>query len=537
MDEAMFDDFDYFDDEIIDTSSEVFKDQLKREAFDKQFSNYFNPDTSRNTWYDKEYVPRYAGNPVVEKFLAEKGLLLERRGDYISKEAAKGNLEPFVKHSAWLRRQNILPSDARTAKDYFDEFTNKYGFDNTFTGITTHDIYAHAIPETYMGVVDKSMPNNVTGADEARATLIENLGPSIPGLEEKYTPKNLNKALEDVRQSVVKNDPSIYKDFLFSDKSAEYEYLRDNYITKATKAGYFHPLYPGTPLTQIDPRVSDPDTTRSDKYEGTPWADNKPSSISEDLWKGVLDRFPKEDPKSILDFYEKAGAPYIRDLMQSDRLTLAPEVYTNLGPRDYNPKNAKAFLNNALFSLDPMTLTSLGIPEVVSAIKRTPSSLLPGLADLIPSPASIRTGYSKGPVAMGTQMAQEFIQSLPSSAAAAGVLSTPLVAPFALGVGAGLVGTAGARALNEIVRQETGEGIVPKLRQFVGTAPRTGATAQPRLGEQPLTATLKPLTSAQRSEITRQNNRNEIQRRVDLLKERFNPRRGEFGLSELLFGR
>ena len=32
-------------------------------------------------------------------------------------------------------------------------------------------------------------------------------------------------------------------------------------------------------------------------------------------------------------------------------------------------------------------------------------------------------------------------------------------------------------------------------------------------------------------------NRNEVQRRIDLAGERFNPRRGEFGLSELLFGR
>jgi hypothetical protein len=186
---------------------------------------------------------------------------------------------------------------------------------------------------------------------------------------------------------------------------------------------------------------------------------------------------------------------------------------------------------------DPVMLAARGIPEFGRALRRTPSALLPGAADLIPSPEAIQTGYARGPVAMGKQMGQEFIQSLPMAAGTAGVLSTPLVAPFAPGVGAGLVGTAGARALNEIIRQETGEGIVPKLRQFVGTAPRTGATAQPRLGEQPLTATLKPLTSAQRSELTRQNNRNEIQRRVDLLKERFNPRRGEFGLSELLFGR
>jgi hypothetical protein len=188
-------------------------------------------------------------------------------------------------------------------------------------------------------------------------------------------------------------------------------------------------------------------------------------------------------------------------------------------------------------SADPLTSAARGIPEVLSAVKKTPASLLPGAADLIPSPGAIQTGYAQGPVAMGKQMAQEFVQSLPTAAAAAGVLSTPLAAPLAPGIGAGLVGTAGARALNEVVRQETGEGIVPKVRQFLGTAPRTGVTAQPRVGERPLTATVKPLTTAQRTEIKRQENRNELQRRIDLLKERFYPRRGEFGLSEILFGR
>jgi hypothetical protein len=188
-------------------------------------------------------------------------------------------------------------------------------------------------------------------------------------------------------------------------------------------------------------------------------------------------------------------------------------------------------------SADPITSAARGIPEMLSAIKRTPSSLLPGAADLIPSPEAIRTGYAQGPAAMGTQMAQEFVQSLPLAAGAAGVLSTPVLAPLAPGIGAGLVGTAGARALNEVVRQETGEGIVPKLRQALGTAPRTGVSDKPRVGEQPLTAQVKPLSSAQRAEINRQANRNEIQRRFELAGERFNPARGEFGLSELFFGR
>lgn len=193
--------------------------------------------------------------------------------------------------------------------------------------------------------------------------------------------------------------------------------------------------------------------------------------------------------------------------------------------------------SKAYYSLDPAVAAARGLQELGAGIRRVPSALLPGAADLIPSPEAIRTGYAQGPAAMGMQMGQEFVQSLPTAAAAAGVLSTPLAAPLAPGIGAGLVGTAGARALNEIVRQETGEGIVPKLRQFIGTAPRTGATAQPRVGQQPVTAQLKPLTSGQRSELQRQQGRGELQRRLDLAKERFNPRRGEFGVSELLFGR
>jgi hypothetical protein len=138
---------------------------------------------------------------------------------------------------------------------------------------------------------------------------------------------------------------------------------------------------------------------------------------------------------------------------------------------------------------------------------------------------------------MGKQMAQEFIQSLPTAAGAAMLLSAPALAPLAPGIGVGMVGTAGTRALNEVVRQETGEGIVPKLRQALGTAPRTGVASPARTGPQPLTAQIRPLTQAQRTEQQRQQNRSEFQRRMDLAGERFNPRRGEFGLSELLFGR
>lgn len=173
----------------------------------------------------------------------------------------------------------------------------------------------------------------------------------------------------------------------------------------------------------------------------------------------------------------------------------------------------------------------------VRAISRNPASLLPGLADLIPSPEAIQTGYRQGPAAMGQQMGREFVQSLPTGAAFAAALSTPVLAPLAPGIGTGLVGSAAVNAANEIVRQETGEGIVPKVRQFIGTAPRTNVAGKPRMAEAPLTAEIKPLSAQGKAEMTRRQNRNELQRRMELAGERFNPRRGEFGLSEVLFGR
>lgn len=194
-------------------------------------------------------------------------------------------------------------------------------------------------------------------------------------------------------------------------------------------------------------------------------------------------------------------------------------------------------IGNFFYGVDPIAAAASAIPEVLSNVKRVPASLLPGAADLIPSPEAIRTGYAQGPVAMGKQMAQEFAQSLPTAAGMAMLLSTPAAAPFAPGIGAGLVGTAGAKALNEVVRQETGEGIVPKVRQFLGTAPRTGVSAPTTQGAKPLVAEIKPLTAAQRQQMYKNQTRSEMQRRIDLARERFNPRKGEFGLSELLFGR
>jgi hypothetical protein len=182
------------------------------------------------------------------------------------------------------------------------------------------------------------------------------------------------------------------------------------------------------------------------------------------------------------------------------------------------------------YSADPVTAAARGAMEFGGAIRRTPAALLPGAADLIPSPEAIQTGYREGAGPMVRQMAGEFMQGLPVSAAAASALANPIGAVVAPGIGAGMVGVAGARALNEVVRQQTGEGIVPKLRQALGTAPRTGVADRNRA---------RPLgVSGQLAQVvpTRQMNPivREVQNRLGLAGARFNPARGEFGLSELL---
>ena len=190
--------------------------------------------------------------------------------------------------------------------------------------------------------------------------------------------------------------------------------------------------------------------------------------------------------------------------------------------------------SKAYYSMNPVSMAAQGVPEYVRALRRTPAALLPGAADLIPSPEAIQTGYREGLGPMAQQMGREFVQSLPQAVGySAALAAAPVLAP---GVGAGMVGTAGAQALNEVVRQETGEGIVPKLRQAIGTAPRTGVASPARTGPQPLTAQIRPLTSAQRTEQQRQQNRSEAQRQFELAGQRFNPRRGEFGVSETLRG-
>jgi hypothetical protein len=148
------------------------------------------------------------------------------------------------------------------------------------------------------------------------------------------------------------------------------------------------------------------------------------------------------------------------------------------------------------YQADPVTASARGALELGRAIRRTPSALLPGVADLLPSPEAVQTGFREGPLPMVKQMGREFAQGLPVSFATASTLALPTVlgnvplqlgvSALAPGIGAGMVTVAAARAANEAVKQQTGEGIVSKLRQVLGTEPRTGVADRNRA---PLRAT------------------------------------------------
>lgn len=154
-----------------------------------------------------------------------------------------------------------------------------------------------------------------------------------------------------------------------------------------------------------------------------------------------------------------------------------------------------------------------------------------GAADFIPSPEVVQDLYAGRPLAALRRQGQEVLMGLPAAAAAGGAAAfAPALAPVISAAGPALAGVAAGRALNEVVRQQSGEGIVPKLRQALGTAPRTGAAnppSAPRPYVQPRLTRTQPVNPVVR----------EIQNRFGLAGERFNPARGEFGLSELFFGR
>ena len=432
---------------------------------------------------------------------------------------AKEFYERYRQHSDKVRPilSELLPSVTQRFSDFYkntgiDDYEPIQEYPKNqlggLFGSAQHEIYAHELP--YKGGFMPDYRGFVAGKDEFGNTKI--FGPN------SVTPYNENAAtiVDMAMSNYLKGyEPKISKEVF------------DDFFVKSLKEAAEN--------VDTESRQTLDERLKSFYPSPTNFSDNYRSAVNE---AGKL--FVEKYIKPAAEQYEGAVRTQFPGLAEQRHVLHNPGEYQRiLGILDRDFAEGRPDVSSLDFylSADPITSAVKEVPKVLSAIKRTPSSLLPGAADLIPSPEAIRTGYAQGPVEMGKQMAQEFAQSLPTAAGAAMLLSTPALAPLAPGIGAGMVGTAGAKALNEVVRQETGEGIVPKVRQFLGTAPRTGISAPQRRGDQFLTAEIRPLTQAQKQKMNQQATQNEIQRRMELVKERFNPSKGEFGLSELIFGR
>ena len=186
-----------------------------------------------------------------------------------------------------------------------------------------------------------------------------------------------------------------------------------------------------------------------------------------------------------------------------------------------------------------------------SRIRAVPASLLPGAADLIPSETAVRKAYNEGGGAALQQVAQEFVEGLPVSAALAPVLASPAVAPFAPAIGGGLVGSAAVEAANEIVAQETGKSLGQRLSETMGAVSgdtslfgtdRGSFRVDSKQGRERLQREMDrivnpPTIQASDQTVPDRSGENFLQRRLRLAQEARELDSGDFGITELLFGR
>jgi len=170
-----------------------------------------------------------------------------------------------------------------------------------------------------------------------------------------------------------------------------------------------------------------------------------------------------------------------------------------------------------------------------------------GAADLIPSRETVKSAYNKGPIEAAKQHGNEFVRSIPVASGLALLSNTvPAIAQAAPYVAPALITTAVAEATDEVVKQQTGEGVIPKFRQAIGTEKRTGYASpnnslkeqikqeQDRINNPP---TIKPTTRKPTRAQIKDTPFPGIAHRLRLAGDRFNPSKLEFGISEILFGR
>jgi len=252
--------------------------------------------------------------------------------------------------------------------------------------------------------------------------------------------------------------------------------------------------------------------------------------LGPDQWRNIYGEEVTWNPSALKDpaLRTALGVPKGADVSGYR----APEFQPQPLFKDYNPSKTPIFKDSPQFKMPRATLAAS-----VSA-----------LPDVIPSAEVIKATAKGGPLAGIGEYAKEQVMSVPTSAAVGlGTYLVPGALPFVPGVAAGVALTEAGRSLQEASRQLTGESALSKIRQTIGTKPRTGfATstpqetyqrAQQRVDNPPQ---IKPLTRPvpKSNQINRQSSpMDEFKRRARMAGARFNPLKGEFGLTEMLFGR
>lgn len=370
-------DFDYFGDSELDeelaatgATFEPYKNLEKDAKVNQDFSSILNPDSSRNKWFDKEYTSRYSNNPAVQDFLRSKADLLQRRGDYIQSEAEKGNLNPYVKHVNWVKRQGFFPKDAQSAYDAGTQFLKQYQLEDLESnspsqelnsgevgGLFEHDAFSHAFPEKYIGKVDKTLPNSVSAADEARAGMFDE-ALNIGFGQNPLLPKGFKKALPTsnaTKQTVKLLTPSSLMnsgtDFQ-GDIGLEAQHFAEKYIKQADEEGYRNPYG-----TKLDPAI--------DPLVGQKMGN---LSINQQFGQAAEKRYPSTSPQDASKFLNKVVIPYARDVDAASNLQLYNRAKRGLDTFTENMATSpeyKTLYDNTYFASDPIGVAIRGGNELV----------------------------------------------------------------------------------------------------------------------------------------------------------------------------
>jgi len=225
-------------------------------------------------------------------------------------------------------------------------------------------------------------------------------------------------------------------------------------------------------------------------------------------------------------------------------------VVTKQGPRNWKSNNNQGHFKRGITSLlENYKQKKLDLPKL-SPRKAFTQGASVGLADLIPSAEAIRATEKGGIVAGARQFAGEALMGLPVAAGAGLVTqAVPAIAPVMPGVAGGFLLTEGAKSLNELTRVTTGETLLSKARQAIGTEERTGystpgsslkeqiASKAARVDNPPVIQRAGTNPVLIRRGLVKDAPFPDLAHRLRLAGDRFNPSKGEFGLTELFQGR